>query len=133
MMDIDHFKDLNDRYGHQAGDLMLEELGKLLRKSSRQGDIACRYGGEEFVVVMPGASLENARQRAEYWRQSFYALQIPYELHNLHATLSIGVAVFPVHGVSADEVLNAADRAMYMAKSRGRNCVVAWGGGNADV
>ena len=124
MLDIDHFKKLNDTYGHKAGDVMLQKLGEMLRAHTRGGDVACRYGGEEFVVVLPGASLEVAHQRAEQWRLTFEAVRVPYGKHELRSTLSLGVAVFPQHGSTSDEVLRMADTALYMAKTEGRNRVV---------
>lgn len=127
LMDVDHFKSLNDRFGHKAGDLMLEALGRLLRATSRQMDIACRYGGEEFVLVMPGATLAMALQRAESWRAAFAAQRLDDSGATLQATLSVGVAGFPDHGHSVDDLLRAADTALYLAKRAGRNCVKAPG------
>jgi diguanylate cyclase (GGDEF)-like protein/PAS domain S-box-containing protein len=127
MMDIDHFKRLNDTHGHQAGDLVLRELGVLLRGRMRGEDIACRFGGEEFVAILPGASLAAAEQRAEEWRIAFQAMRLPYEGKYLHATLSLGLANFPKHGISADELLFQADSALYMAKRAGRNRVMVCG------
>ncbi len=124
MLDIDHFKKLNDTYGHKAGDVMLQTLGELLRTQTRGSDVACRYGGEEFVVVLPGASIEVAQQRAEQWRQSFEAVHVPYDSHDLRATIALGVAAFPKHGATSDEVLRVADAALYLAKAEGRNRVV---------
>lgn len=125
LMDVDHFKSLNDRFGHKAGDLMLEALGRLLRATSRQMDIACRYGGEEFVLLMPGATLAIALQRAESWRAAFADQRLAYADGVLQATLSVGVAAFPDHGQSVDDLLRAADTALYQAKRAGRNCVKA--------
>ena len=127
LMDVDHFKSLNDRFGHKAGDLVLEALGRLLRATSRQMDIACRYGGEEFVLLMPGATLAMALQRAESWRAAFAAQRLDDSGAVLQATLSVGVAGFPDHGHSVDELLRAADTALYLAKRAGRNCVKAPG------
>lgn len=127
LMDVDHFKSVNDRFGHKAGDLMLEALGRLLRATSRQMDIACRYGGEEFVLLMPDASLPMALQRAESWRAAFAAQRLDHSGAVLQATLSVGVAAFPDHGHSVDELLRAADTALYLAKRAGRNCVKAPG------
>jgi diguanylate cyclase (GGDEF)-like protein/PAS domain S-box-containing protein len=123
MLDLDHFKNFNDSYGHDVGDLMLKQLGKLLTSQVRAGDIACRYGGEEFVVVMPKASLSVARQRANDWRIKFESLAVEHEGEVLNATLSAGVAVFPLHGTTGDEVIRRADQAMYEAKNAGRNQV----------
>jgi diguanylate cyclase (GGDEF)-like protein len=126
IMDIDNFKLINDTYGHTAGDLMLEALGELLKANIRLEDIACRYGGEEFVVVMPGASLQTANERASIIRARFEALRVTYESYHIHATVSMGVAAYPMHGSTGEEVLIRADRALYRAKQRGRNRVVVY-------
>jgi diguanylate cyclase (GGDEF)-like protein/PAS domain S-box-containing protein len=124
MLDIDHFKRVNDTFGHAAGDAMLRALGNLLMAQTRAGDIACRYGGEEMTVVMPGATLETARQRAEQWRESFEHTMVAHGDSILQATLSMGVAQFPLHGSNTSQVLHAADAALYAAKAAGRNLVV---------
>jgi diguanylate cyclase (GGDEF)-like protein/PAS domain S-box-containing protein len=126
IMDIDHFKLINDTYGHKAGDLILQALGDLLKSNIRKEDIACRYGGEEFVVVMPGASLQTARERADIIRYQFEALRVSYENRNIHATVSLGVAAYPQHGTTGEDVLIRADRALYHAKQEGRNRVVIY-------
>jgi len=124
MLDLDHFKVFNDTYGHDVGDMMLKQLGKLLTSQVRAGDIACRYGGEEFVVVMPKASLSVARQRANDWRMKFESQILIHEGEVLNATLSAGVAVYPMHGISSEEIIRKADQAMYAAKAAGRNLVI---------
>ena len=126
MLDLDHFKRVNDAHGHQAGDIILRLLGDLLDDLVRAGDIVCRYGGEEFVVVMPGASLDVAAQRADEWRLAFGLLSVQYQGATLQTTLSAGVAVYPEHGRTADQLLHAADKALYQAKQSGRNRVVCW-------
>jgi diguanylate cyclase (GGDEF)-like protein len=123
MGDIDHFKSLNDNYGHQAGDKVLQALGDLLRHHARSSDIPCRYGGEEFVVVLPDMPLEAARQRAELVRRDFADLRITFGGAQLAATLSIGVSVYPGHGKTADELIGVADQFLYEAKQSGRNRV----------
>jgi diguanylate cyclase (GGDEF)-like protein len=123
LLDVDHFKHLNDTYGHRAGDLVLQALARLLQSNSRHEDIPCRYGGEEFVLVLVGAPLAAAAQRAEAWRQAFEASAVEYEGWSLRGTVSLGVAAFPRHGATTDELLKAADRALYQAKARGRNQV----------
>jgi diguanylate cyclase (GGDEF)-like protein/PAS domain S-box-containing protein len=123
MIDVDGFKAVNDAYGHKAGDLLLRALGSLLGQQTRRGDIACRYGGEEFVVVLPGATVEQTCQRAEEWRAAFSEVHIRHLDQEIKATLSIGVAGFPADGADAEELLQAADRALYEAKAAGRNCV----------
>ena len=124
MIDLDHFKKINDTYGHKAGDVMLQTLGTLLTTKTRDGDIACRYGGEEFIIVLPGASQTIAQRRAEQMRSTFEELRITYGGHILSATLSAGVAEFPLNGIDGETVLQDADKALYTAKSLGRNRVV---------
>ena len=132
MVDIDHFKRCNDTYGHDAGDVLLRELGAFLQRYSRGSDVACRYGGEEFVLTLPECSLEIACRRAEEMRQAVKTLQVHHGHRTLEAiTLSFGVAAFPAHGDNPDAVLNAADAAMYRAKQQGRDRVVAAGGDSA--
>lgn len=124
MMDLDHFKQFNDTYGHRAGDVVLKTLGKFLQTHVRADDIACRYGGEEFTLIMPGASQEIAQQRAEQMRDGIHTLEISYEDQILGAlTLSLGVAVFPAHGGNGESILQAADVALYRAKQNGRDRV----------
>jgi diguanylate cyclase (GGDEF)-like protein len=125
MMDIDHFKRLNDTFGHKAGDLMLQAFGALLRDETRAYDVACRYGGEEFVVIMPGATMEAGYRRAEQLRSQFAEVRLDFSGSELRATVSVGVAIFPLHGETSDALLRAADQALYAAKAGGRNCVVA--------
>lgn len=127
MIDVDHFKALNDAHGHRAGDLVLLALGNLLSAQTRHGDIACRYGGEEFVVVLPGAPVEKARTRAEVWRNAFQDMRVAYEKAELRATLSLGLAAFPLYGTTGDDLLRLADKALYAAKRRGRNRLVVSG------
>jgi diguanylate cyclase (GGDEF)-like protein len=122
--DIDFFKRVNDRYGHAAGDAVLRAVSAELQSSVRGGDIACRMGGEEFAIMMPGASLNVARQRAEELRSAIAALRVRHAHVDLPAvSMSCGVAAFPDHGVTADALLRAADQALYRAKEAGRNRV----------
>jgi diguanylate cyclase (GGDEF)-like protein/PAS domain S-box-containing protein len=122
MIDIDGFKAFNDTYGHDAGDLLLKRLGEILLSEVRGSDISCRFGGEEFLIVLPGTQLEKGHERAEHLRTGFLALDIEHLGVKLKATLSIGVAVYPRHGDSWEKVLHAADQAMYAAKLARRNC-----------
>lgn len=125
MMDLDHFKRFNDFYGHEAGDDLLRALGNFLQTQIRQEDIACRYGGEEFVLIMPEASLDVVQARAEEIRQGVPRLQVFRQGQLLEGTtLSLGVAMFPKHGATGEVVLRAADDAMYQAKAQGRNRLV---------
>jgi|GEM_PF-6411048 len=115
-MDIDNFKKINDTFGHQAGDIVLKELGVLLASNSRASDVACRQGGDEFVVVLPGASNADAIKRAEEWRGAFAAKTFIFQDNSYSTTLSLGVATFPVNANSANGVLQAADEALYRSK-----------------
>ncbi len=125
MIDVDHFKRFNDNHGHDAGDAVLAQIAALLRRQSRREDIACRYGGEEFVLIMPEATTDAASARAEKLRTAIGELQIKHRGRDLERlTASIGVATFPLHGRVASEVRDAADRALYKAKHSGRNRVV---------
>lgn len=128
MMDIDYFKHVNDLYGHQAGDEMLVRLGKMLTGLARAGDVACRYGGEEFLLFMPSMALEAGQSRAEQLRKDFAEMQVEFGEFCLQTTLSIGVAVYPGHGTSGDELIRAADAALYQAKHTGRDRVVVMAG-----
>jgi diguanylate cyclase (GGDEF)-like protein/PAS domain S-box-containing protein len=124
MMDLDHFKDFNDSFGHGAGDALLSALAHVITAGIRTEDIACRYGGEEFLLVLPGASLEITRERAENLRQAVKALQVKYHGRFLKSTtISLGIAIFPDQGHTADEVITAADAALYRAKQAGRDRV----------
>ncbi len=125
MLDIDHFKHFNDTYGHDAGDMLLREMGTFLRTHTRGEDIACRYGGEEFTLVLPGASLADTLLRAETIRTAIRTLMVYHQGQPLtQVTASFGVAVFPGHGTSTDMLIRTADQALYQAKRTGRDRVV---------
>lgn len=125
IIDVDHFKSFNDTYGHATGDILLRELGSFLKKYTRGEDIACRYGGEEFILILPEASLDNTHRRAEELRKGVRErLQIKRHGKILNITISLGVAVFPEHGPAADNAVSAADAALYRAKAEGRDRVV---------
>jgi diguanylate cyclase (GGDEF)-like protein len=124
MMDIDHFKRFNDTFSHEAGDALLRELGIFLKRQIRGGDFACRYGGEEFILILPEISLEDLRQSAERLRKKVKELRIQYAGETLEAiTLSLGLALFPLHGTTGKAVIHAADEALYEAKHQGRDRV----------
>ena len=128
MMDLDHFKRFNDTFGHQAGDALLRSFGDLLKRSTRGQDIACRYGGEEFALVLSESSLAGAMQRAEIFRRQVKQLSVEYAGQLLGAvSISMGVAVFPEHGMTMGDVIRAADQALYVAKREGRDRVCASG------
>lgn len=121
-MDIDYFKQYNDRFGHDAGDLVLKALGGFLEEHIRKEDVACRMGGEEFVLILPDTSLDVACQRAEEICRSIKKLNIQYLDSVLKPiTLSLGVSVFPEHGSTPNALLHAADLALYRAKEEGRD------------
>jgi diguanylate cyclase (GGDEF)-like protein len=125
VIDVDHFKDFNDSFGHDAGDALLCELGAALKGSVRGEDIACRYGGEEFVVILPDADTADSLQRAEALRSKAKGLVVHHAERSLRTvTLSIGVACYPEHGGDARTLIQVADRALYRAKSAGRDRVV---------
>ncbi len=124
-VDIDHFKQFNDLHGHEAGDYVLRAVAGVLEKSIRSEDIACRAGGEEFLLIMPEASLGIAAQRAEEVRTAIAALTVSYRGALLSdVTISVGVAAFPEHGEAGDVIVRAADAALYRAKGLGRNQTV---------
>jgi diguanylate cyclase (GGDEF)-like protein len=125
MVDLDHFKDFNDTYGHEAGDTVLAAVGALLQSRTRVEDIACRYGGEEFALIMPDAHLEFLLKRAEELREEVKHLQVHYRGKPLEKiSLSLGLSSYPEHGNSAAELLRIADAALYRAKADGRDRVI---------
>jgi diguanylate cyclase (GGDEF)-like protein len=126
MADIDFFKRINDTSGHAAGDEVLKELGRFFTEHLRPYDVACRFGGEEFTLILPGSSLENAVRHGERLREAVRELAPSFEGRTIGpVSLSLGVAVFPEDGETAEALIAAADAALYEAKSRGRNRVVA--------
>jgi diguanylate cyclase (GGDEF)-like protein len=130
MADIDNFKRFNDAFGHEAGDLLLRDLGALLAAEIRGGDIACRYGGEEFLLILADADLQAAGKCAESLQQKVRSMQVRHRGETLRrVTLSIGVAGFPQHGTTASQIVTAADRALYKAKESGRDRVIVLGDG----
>jgi len=128
MLDVDHFKSFNDQFGHDAGDNLLRELGRLLQDNVRKEDIACRYGGEEFTLILPESSLPNTQRRAEQLRVLVRAQLAPDKNPKISrsVTISLGVAIFPDHGQTAAAAIHAADQALYQAKTQGRDRVAVW-------
>jgi diguanylate cyclase (GGDEF)-like protein len=125
MLDVDHFKKFNDTFGHEAGDMVLREVAETMRLFVRSDDIVCRYGGEEFVIILPELATEAAMERAEVLRRLIGEISLQHRGQTLRQiTISIGVAVYPHHGDAPDILLRAADRALYEAKHQGRNRVV---------
>lgn len=124
LIDIDHFKGINDAHGHAAGDTVLQALAQLLLRHVRPQDLACRLGGEEFLLMLDGTPVAAATERAQELRQAFEALRVRCEDGELSATLSCGVASFPQHADQPKALLACADQALYAAKGQGRNRVV---------
>ena len=125
MLDIDHFKQFNDSFGHEAGGVMLTAVGSLFKRMSRGEDIACRYGGEEFTIILPECSADSALQRANEIRLAATRLQVKHHGRSLkEMTISIGIAVFPEAGTTRELLIAVADAALYRAKASGRNRVV---------
>ena len=123
MADIDHFKNVNDTYGHPAGDKVLKVFGELIKKYSRGSDIYCRYGGEEFLLVCPDMTGDKAYERAEQLRMAISETSITFEGSVIKVTASFGVASHPQHGDTDNKLISAADSALYEAKNAGRNQV----------
>ncbi|MEN9518502.1 MAG: hypothetical protein RLZZ381_1090 [Cyanobacteriota bacterium] len=124
MIDIDHFKNFNDTYGHSVGDLVLKEVGNYLLSQIRQYDLACRYGGEELVIVMPDTTIGDTVMRAEEIRVGIKQLNLKYDEQEIESiTVSIGVSCFPDDGITSEQLIQAADKALYQAKEEGRDRV----------
>jgi two-component system cell cycle response regulator len=126
MIDIDHFKNFNDNFGHDAGDEILKMVAKTIENDIRSGDVACRFGGDEFMVIVPGTGQKDAIRLAERLRRNVEATELPYGQQILSGTLSIGIATWPMNSISiSDELYNAADKALYFAKNAGKNRIAA--------
>lgn len=124
MLDIDYFKRINDAFGHSAGDFVLQEMARLLNQHIRGSDMVCRYGGEEFLLILPGATLEGTRQRAENIRALVKTLNLQFNNRSLGIiTVSLGIALFPDHAATGDALIQAADEALYESKEAGRDRV----------
>jgi diguanylate cyclase (GGDEF)-like protein len=125
MLDIDHFKRFNDTFGHDAGDAVLREVGAVLRSFFRGEDVACRYGGEEFALVLTDTSADGALARASQLREQVHQLSLSFRRQALGpVTISVGIATLPLHATTADALLRVADKALYRAKHEGRDRVV---------
>jgi diguanylate cyclase (GGDEF)-like protein/PAS domain S-box-containing protein len=125
-LDIDGFKSINDTYGHAAGDACLVRLADLLQQHIRLSDIACRYGGEEFLLVLPGADVSGAVQFAEHLRLLLADTITSFDGQEIKVTISLGVATYPVDSTNYSEIICKADKALYVSKHRGRNRVTTW-------
>ena len=133
-LDLDHFKRFNDTFGHDAGDMVLQSLADLFRNFFRATDICCRYGGEEFAIILPESSSHNAAIRADALRSEVKRLQLQYKKQTIgQLTVSVGVAAYPEHGSTSVELLKIADQCLYESKSRGRDVVTVASPQNARL
>jgi diguanylate cyclase (GGDEF)-like protein len=118
---MDNLKTFNDTFGHAVGDKALVLLGDQLKELTRIDDIICRYGGDEFLVILHNTSLESGFRRVEQWRTAMESIRIEHEDQSLQVRFTAGVAAYPTHGQTLEEVIKAADDALYQAKDKGRN------------
>jgi diguanylate cyclase (GGDEF)-like protein len=126
MVDLDYFKRFNDTHGHDGDDALLTHAGRVLQEHCRVEDIACRYGGEEFTVILPEVDAQRAAERADAIRVAIERLEVQHRRERLTpVTASIGIATFPASAQQADELLRVADAALYRAKQEGRNRLIA--------
>ncbi|MCU7801511.1 MAG: GGDEF domain-containing protein, partial [gamma proteobacterium symbiont of Lucinoma myriamae] len=123
LVDIDYFKQINDKYGHLSGDQVLQQFAAFLQKTVRVTDYVARYGGEEFVVILPETTLKKAEELAERLRIQTTELTTSLKQTDIKITVSIGISSYPEHGESYEQILEAADTAMYQSKTGGRNSV----------
>jgi diguanylate cyclase (GGDEF)-like protein len=122
MIDVDHFRTVNNSFGHGAGDAMLQAMGRFFQNQIRLEDTPCRYGGDEFILILPDSSLEDTCKRAEQLRQGIQQISVDHAGRKFAAvTISLGVAACPDHGTTVEEILLAADKAMFHAKQAGRD------------
>nr|WP_281411995.1 sensor domain-containing diguanylate cyclase [Motiliproteus sediminis] len=126
MMDLDHFKNVNDTYGHQCGDKVIQTTAEIIQRSLRNYDICARYGGEEFVVILPMTTLQAAKEVAERIRETVQNSPVEWEGETISPTVSVGVSVFATASddSNGEVMIGVADEALYLAKRAGRNCVM---------
>lgn len=127
MLDLDHFKHFNDTFGHQVGDILLKEVAVVIKSRVRAGDLACRYGGEEFSLILAEVDAEGAYKCVESIRESIKHLSLHHRGQTLGTiTVSAGVATFPAHGNNSEDLIRCADEALYRAKNSGRDCIIVY-------
>jgi diguanylate cyclase (GGDEF)-like protein len=133
MIDVDHFRNFNNTFGHDAGNVVLQAVGNFLLSQIRNVDIACRYGGEEFLLILPEMPFDYLCQRAEQIRLGVKQLSLTFQQQDLPAiTVSIGIASYPEHGNNGEDLIRVADLALYQAKNNGRDCVKSVNSQNLD-
>ena len=123
-MDIDHFKEINDQFGHQAGDSILQQFGQAILQATRDSDYSFRLGGDEVLVAFPGMTIAEAKRKANLFRETLQSIVIERDNARVSTTVSIGIAEYPTHGDNVQVLINRADRALYRAKEKGRNQVL---------
>ncbi|HSM23862.1 MAG TPA: GGDEF domain-containing protein, partial [Anaerolineaceae bacterium] len=126
MVDIDHFKTVNDRFGHEVGDKTLQLLADILQSMFRKSDVSCRFGGEEFLILLPGLDPNQAINRAEALREKIAKASLEADFLYTQITVSIGVSNYPLHGENTRDLFRTADKALYQAKDAGRNQVYCY-------
>jgi diguanylate cyclase (GGDEF)-like protein len=127
MLDLDHFKRFNDTFGHQVGDILLKEVAGVIKGRVRAGDIACRYGGEEFSLILAEVDVDGAQKCVENIRRAIKDLTLHHRGQTLGTvSISAGIAVYPVHGENSEDLMRGADEALYRAKKAGRDCVFVY-------
>ena len=124
LLDMDNLKIFNDTYGHAIGDKALVLLSDQLKELTRIDDITCRYGGDEFLVILHRTTLESGYKRVEEWRKAMEGVRIQFENQELQITFTAGIATYPTHGQTLEEVIKTADDALYRAKDKGRNYII---------
>jgi diguanylate cyclase (GGDEF)-like protein len=126
MLDLDHFKNVNDTYGHAGGDEVLKAIAKVLSEGARESDVVCRYGGEEFLVALPRMSVAQALERVAVWRNTVNTTPVRHGEFAIGVRFSAGIAAYPEHGGEAYALIARADQALYQSKANGRNCTTVF-------
>jgi PAS domain S-box/diguanylate cyclase (GGDEF) domain len=133
IMDIDYFKTINDQYGHQVGDALLQEYGACILAATRKGDFSCRLGGDEILIAFQNMPLVEAEKKADHLRKKLHAIVVGEAGQKISTTVSIGIAVFPSHGATIKELISRADHALYAAKESGRDRIVLAGDAGSEM
>ena len=126
MVDVDHFKEINDHYGHLVGDVILKDIARVIKDNTRQIDLMGRYGGEEFLIILTETAVDQARFAAERIRTAVENKSVTAYDEHLSVTISIGISSFPMHAIDVASLIDISDKALYKAKESGRNRVVVY-------